>query len=95
MGHISVATGRIPSLFCGIYIHVYGWSHIDLYLTSPTSECLVLFDVITFPCRFVAHVTVNNDPIDIATASGKTKKEAKRLAADNAVKVLMQLDAVS
>lgn len=45
--------------------------------------------------RFVAHVCVNNETVPIATASGRTKKEAKRMAADNAVKVLMQLDAVS
>ncbi|XP_067932536.1 double-stranded RNA-specific adenosine deaminase-like [Watersipora subatra] len=42
---------------------------------------------------FIAHVTVNNELTDIASAAGRTKKEAKRLAADSAVKVLMQADA--
>ena len=45
--------------------------------------------------RFVASVCVNNETTPIATASGRTKKEAKRLAADNAVQLLMHMDEVS
>lgn len=47
------------------------------------------------PEGFVASVTVNNEIDPIAQGVGKTKKEAKRMAADNAVHILMHLDAVS
>ena len=43
----------------------------------------------------MASVCVNNETTPIATASGRTKKEAKRLAADNAVQLLMHMDEVS
>ncbi|KAF6037789.1 hypothetical protein EB796_003909 [Bugula neritina] len=45
------------------------------------------------PDGFIASICVNNEEQPIAQAPGKTKKEAKRLAADNAVQFLMQLDA--